>query len=556
MDRDRSFVRAALATMPKRKFRFHIMALTHLPVSDYYSGCAYTQKVRRLCRLIKDLGHTVFLYALEGSDASVCTEHIQTHTLAEVRSLWGDKDYDGPEELGYDWRTTRFRNDFDEPTWLTHKYINTSIGEIYKRRRDDDFLLVSMGRLHKPIADAVRLYLTCEPGIGYTGVFAPFLGFESTSQRDYVKGAQQGYEDNDGSNYHRVIPNYYYPEEFAYKPREQRGDYYLFIGRIIHRKGYGVAIDVAEHTGVRLLLAGQGVNEYDKETRVMVTDEGERRTLPPNVEYIGFADSKRRSELMSNAIAVFTPTLFREPFCGVAVEAQMCGTPVITSSYGAFAETVEQGRTGIRCHTINDYVVATRMVPTFDTEYIRDRAHAMFSAHNVALVYEKWLQDLYDVYESTQGKSLGWYQVHAPSAKQGATGATEPQEAAETTVDGRRLVTASTSESADNEREIDGNRRNSATPATATTTTTKPRQGGGAMRRRGKGGAPAAAPATAPAAAPAVATSAAQKAKDNATPKPRIAPDSTTMVPKCASGSGSSMRKRAFAGRPRRVGFA
>ena len=34
------------------------------------------------------------------------------------------------------------------------------------------------------------------------------------------------------------------------------------------------------------------------------------------------------------------------------------GTPAITSDFGAFCETVEHGRTGYRCHTLEQFMWA------------------------------------------------------------------------------------------------------------------------------------------------------------------------------------------------------
>jgi len=42
---------------------------------------------------------------------------------------------------------------------------------------------------------------------------------------------------------------------------------------------------------------------------------------------------KERAELMGGAIAVIAPSMFPEPFCLVVIEAQMCGTPTITTDW-------------------------------------------------------------------------------------------------------------------------------------------------------------------------------------------------------------------------------
>ena len=51
--------------------RFHVISLPHTQTTKEYVNCAYTEKVRRFCMMMKSLGHTVYLYASEDNEAPV-----------------------------------------------------------------------------------------------------------------------------------------------------------------------------------------------------------------------------------------------------------------------------------------------------------------------------------------------------------------------------------------------------------------------------------------------------------------------------------------------------
>jgi glycosyltransferase involved in cell wall biosynthesis len=110
-----------------------------------------------------------------------------------------------------------------------------------------------------------------------------------------------------------------------------------------------------------------------------------------------------RAKLFQEAKGVFVPTVYVEPFGGVAVEAQLAGTPVITTDWGAFTETVEHGKTGYRCRTLDHFTFAAQNVVNLDPFYIHKRAVANWSMDHVRWMYQEYFQMLSDLW----GK--GWY---------------------------------------------------------------------------------------------------------------------------------------------------
>lgn len=404
-----------------RKYRFHIPALVHLPVSEKYLGCAFTQKIVKLSKMLLKAGHEVYLYGAEGSDAP-CTEFIQTHTLADIRKEWGDGD--NRFDLGYDWKNGQFRHDFNtKRTETTLNFYMKCVIEINKRKKDDDFLLIMQGKYHKPIYDGVSLYLICEPGIGYRGSDSNnFRAFESAYLQSFTYGSEHPFESIDGSFYDRVIPNYFDPKDFKVNFEGEK-NYYLYIGRVIKRKGVWTAIKATEALGAKLIIVGQKDDEIDVED------------LPPHCEFRGFADIEDRKELMANAIATFTPTEYLEAFAGTHIESMLSGTPAITTNFGVFPGTVidmldgnfnlpiiddiklnpeDRAVIGYKCNTLQDFVDAAKKAKAlkFDQrEFIANYAK-IYLMDNVMEQFQKWFDDLYNVYESTKdNQKKGWHRL-------------------------------------------------------------------------------------------------------------------------------------------------
>ena len=109
---------------------------------------------------------------------------------------------------------------------------------------------------------------------------------------------------------------------------------------------------------------------------------------------------------MSRAKAVFTPSPYIEPFGGVHAEALLCGTPVITTNFGVFTETVVNGENGYRCDVFRDFLAAAKAVETFSPakrKKIRAAAQKRFSTKHVRDMYQAYFERLYDLWGD------GWY---------------------------------------------------------------------------------------------------------------------------------------------------
>lgn len=221
--------------------------------------------------------------------------------------------------------------------------------EINKRASSGDIIVCFYGVDNKGACDANPRLKVIEPSIGYrsNGVFAPYRVFTSYAQMHMYYG-ERGMLMSP-SWYDDVIGNPFTLSEFEYK--EEKDDYFLYFGRVCKEKGVDLAIQATEKMGKKLKIAGPG----------SLADIGYPST-PSHVEHVGVAGPELRNELMRNAKALFGLTYYVEPFGNMIIEANLCGTPVITTDWGAFPEIVKQGITGFRTRKFPEILSAMEQV--------------------------------------------------------------------------------------------------------------------------------------------------------------------------------------------------
>jgi len=374
--------------MDNKKLTFHVLGLPHTITNKDFVACAYTQKVWKFCKMMGKRGHTLYHYGHKKSNPPYA-ENVTVITDEIWNKVYGSHDY----------KSKLFTYNIQDEAYQT--FYKNAIKEIYKRKKENDFILPFWGSGVKPICDAHSDLITVEPGIGYArGYWARWKIFESYAIYHAYCGLKS-VERCKQDNYEIVIPNYFDLDDFEFN--DKKDDYFLILGRVFDGKGVNIAIQVTEYLGYKLKIAGQ------------IDDKGpyKSKQFPSHVEFVGYADAEQRKELMKYAKGSFIPSQYVEPFGGVQIENLLCGTPTITSDWGAFTENNIDGVTGYRCRTFDDYLKAAVSINEGEIDYRTCREYGeKFSLESIAPKYEKFFQDVLNVYTKN-----GWYQTDILKAK-------------------------------------------------------------------------------------------------------------------------------------------
>jgi glycosyltransferase involved in cell wall biosynthesis len=378
------------------KIRLHMPTLPHTLCTKSNTHCAFTRKVYLFGGMMRKVGFEVFCYGVEDGLEMDADHKVEIMTRAHFESLRRKAYFElklGDDAEAYfadparqvgdlaNWDTTLFRE--------FNRNLKTALKQFY-RSQHTDIVCLPFGAAHDGALRGEG-FVAVETGIGYPNAKESYLIFESYAWLHHYMGTKQN---NGGNNYHFVIPNYYDPLEWPLSTAP-KPDMVGFLGRLNTDKGLQVLVALAKvNPDTRFVICGQGQHV-------------QQFLSSPNIEYRRPICGTERAHFFGSCIATMCPSAYVEPFCGSGVESQLCGTPVLSTDFGAFSETVEQGKTGLRCHTLAEFQVGLDMARAgkFDREYIRNRAVSLYSMDVIGPRYAHAFKTIMDLWNGNNG----WY---------------------------------------------------------------------------------------------------------------------------------------------------
>lgn len=183
--------------------------------------------------------------------------------------------------------------------------------------------------------------------------------------------------------------------EFAVTTRET-GDYWVWLGRFVPKKGAHLAVEAALEAGTKLILAG------------IIQDEVQQayfdRKIAPHIEkhvtqisYVGEVDEQQRRSLLDGACGLLNPIMWEEPFGMVMIEAMARGCPVIAFPRGAAVELVpEEGyegkRIGFLASDVDQMAAAMKQIGDIDLNQVITYCRGKFAVADQVRAYQRLYQ--------------------------------------------------------------------------------------------------------------------------------------------------------------------
>jgi len=228
-----------------------------------------------------------------------------------------------------------------------------------------------------------------------TPVLTTIHGFSSPKIMPVYEKYREGYfvsiSDSDrvpGLNYLATVYNGI--DLALYPLQEPPGEELIFLGRIHPDKGTHLAIEVAQQSGLPLLIAG--IIQDETYFREQVEPH-----LDHTIRFIGPVDVAGKNELFAQARALLHLNTIPERFGLVLAEANAAGVPVIAMDLGSCREVINDGETGFLVADVEDAVRALGRLGEIDRTVCRKRVQQYFSLETMVEAYERVYSTIFDL---------------------------------------------------------------------------------------------------------------------------------------------------------------
>lgn len=345
------------------KPRLLLLGLPFVDPAQNFAEYGFCEMLKRFPKMIRMVGYEVHYFCVEGDGADSAI-NVEFFNRAEAEAN---------------------KQDCIKIDSAFYRRFNLCLGEkLSQHYQPGDIVLCPYGHGHALALSVLpKQAATCEFIVGYDGTFSPFRVFPSWAWYHWHCGRYQ----QQGSDYNWRVPHYFNADDF--KVDTAAGSYVLYFGRLSSHKGLDIFSEVARHRkDLRFVLCGQG---------------DPAPWIAENVGCIGTIKPHEKSELLGGAIAVLCPTRYLEPFGSVAVEAMLCGRPVLSSDFGAYTETVAEE---FRCRTIGQWLNALSRAEQFTARgynCVAEEARARFSLEAIGPRYAEVFQQISDL------NGEGWF---------------------------------------------------------------------------------------------------------------------------------------------------
>jgi glycosyltransferase involved in cell wall biosynthesis len=159
----------------------------------------------------------------------------------------------------------------------------------------------------------------------------------------------------------------------SFDARAERGDHWLFVGRLSAYKRADVAVKAFVRSRRRLVVVGEG-RERDALEKIARHPDG--RPLH-NIAFTGRVDEATKKELLATARGLIFPT--EDDFGMVCVEALASGAPVVALGRGGARDIIRDGIDGVLVDEPDDerFAAAVEQVEArrWDPQALRTSAH-------------------------------------------------------------------------------------------------------------------------------------------------------------------------------------